>query len=146
MMPDPIIVSVPHTGTRFLKARLGLQDHAHANTRWQMLWDRIEGRDVIVPLRDPSVVWRSWCRRHPGQHVLNWFGHFMAGWFNVNALDQMMEIDFICIDKQEDPRITDWTPVGDEDGSAAEWKLHKADLRSLYYLPFVTRHFGSSAS
>jgi hypothetical protein len=55
----------------------------------------------------------------------------------------MYEVDFICIDKCNDPRITDWSKVGDDDGSHSHWKLHKTDLRPLYKLPFVQRHYGS---
>lgn len=142
MTPDLIIVSVPHTGTRFLKKRLGIEDHIHSNSNWEKLWDTIDGRYVIAPLRSPPTVWRSWCRRHANRDPLEWVGHFMAGWFALNALDQMIDVDMICVDKQEDPRIDDWQPVGEFEGRPTDWKLHKVDLRTLYNLPIVYRNYG----
>jgi hypothetical protein len=63
----------------------------------------------------------------------------------MHTLDQLFEIDYICIDKQEDPRITDWKKIGDDDGDHARWQLHKVDLRVLYKIPFVHRHYSSWA-
>lgn len=140
-MTSKIIVSVPHSGTRFLKKRLGIKDHVHANANWVKLWEEVEGREVIVPLRKPPSVLRSWCRRRADRELVNWIAQFCASWFILHALDQMMELDYICIDKCEDPRIDDWTKVGDEDGSHVRWKLHKVDLRPIYKLPFVDRHY-----
>lgn len=142
MTHDPIIVSVPHSGTRFLMRRLNVEAHIHANANWTQLWERVEGRQIVVPLRKPSDVWRSWCRRHP-EDVLKWAGSFFVSWAVLHTLDQMCELDVICVDKCDDPRIDDWKPIGDKDGSAAGWKLHKADLRSLHKLPIVERYFGS---
>lgn len=143
MTHDPIIVSVPHSGTRFLKKRLEVSEHEHANANWLKLWEKVEGRHIIVPLRKPADVWRSWCRRWPDDAVLNWAAGFFVSWTVLHALDQLCELDVICIDKCQDPRITDWQAVGDKDNGAAGWKLHKVDLRPLYKLPIVNRHYGS---
>jgi len=140
MTSDPIIVSVPHCGTRFLKERLGIKEHVHTHQSWNAAWDRVEGREVIVPLREPSLVLRSWCRReHPRKFPV---GTFFMAWSFLHAIDQMIDVDVICVDKQEDPRIDDWTPIGEEDGSHAGWKLHKFDLRPIHNLPIVQRHYG----
>ncbi len=143
MTREPIVLSVPHTGTRFLKTRLDIAQHVHANSGWRGLHEFCLDRPAIyVPLRRPHTVWRSWCRRHYNREPLDWVGHFMGGWFNVNALDHLFELDFIAVDKCDDPRITDWSPVGEYDGRPAEWSLHKIDLRILYTLPFVKRIYG----
>lgn len=52
------------------------------------------------------------------------------------------EIDVICVDKQEDSRITDWKPIGDEDASRARWELIKIDQRPMYRLPIIVEHYG----
>lgn len=54
------------------------------------------------------------------------------------------DVDVICVDKQEDPRIKDWTPIGDDDGGRADWTLIKADLRPMNMLPIIQEHYGSS--
>ena len=143
MTPDPIIVSIPHTGTRFLKERLGIEDHVHTHTNWNALWKQIHNRSLIAPLRNPTSVWRSWCRRRDDGDVLRWAPHFFASWYVMHTLDQMLDVEFVCIDKQEDQRITDWGKVGDADQSHAGWKLHRVDLRVLYKIPFVQRHYPS---
>lgn len=143
MTHDPIIVSVPHSGTRFLKDRLGIKDHIHAHADWDKIWEQTEGRQVIVPLRRPTDVWRSWCRRQPAKRCNQWSPQFFVAWTIIHTLDQMCELDVICIDKCDDPRIDDWKPVGDKDGSAGQWKLHKVDLRPVHKLPIVNRHYGA---
>jgi len=143
MIREPIILSVPHTGTRFLKERLGIEHHVHANSGWQGMFEFCQDREAIyVPLRRPHEVWRSWCRRHYGRDPLEWVGHFMAGWFHINALEQLFELDFIAVDRPGDPRISDWSRVGKYDGRPTDWKLHKVDLRILYTLPYIKRHYG----
>ena len=57
-------------------------------------------------------------------------------------LDFKYDLDVICVDKQEDPRINDWSKVGDEDGSRARWQLIKIDQRPMYHLPLVMKHYG----
>lgn len=120
--------------------RLGIKDFVHATWEWDKLWTATEGRSIIVPLRHPSTVWRSWCRRWGDEFPL---ADFFLGWGKLHALDSMCDLDVICIDKQEDARITDWTPVGDEDGKRHDWKLLKHDLRPLTALPIITRHYSN---
>ena len=140
MTPDHIIVSVPHSGTRFLKERLGVKDHVHTTGYWSELVQLLENKKAIVPLRKPASVWRSWCRRHEAGNFP--YGEFFLAWGALHALDQTMELDVICVDKQEDSRIVDWAPVGNEDQNRARWELIKADLRPLYKLPIIYRHYG----
>ena len=66
-------------------------------------------------------------------------------WGYLHALDQMIDLDVICIDQRTDSRITDWSSVGDGDNSRGDWKLHKVDLRALYKLPIIERYYGSAA-
>jgi len=142
MTSDPIILSVPHTGTRFLRERLGVEDHIHLVDPWSEVWTRIMGRHIIVPLRAPVDSWRSWCRRHDPDNFP--YAQWMVAWGLLQVLDSVMDLDIICVDKQQDSRITDWSKVGDGDRSRADWKLIKTDLRPVYTLPVVSRHYGHS--
>lgn len=110
---------------------------------WNTILEQVKDKHIIVPMRKPDTVWRSWCRRRAEKQVLNWVEDFFLAYGIMHTFDQMFDLDFICIDKQEDPRITDWGKVGDEDSSDATWKLHKVDIRHLYKLPFVQRHYAS---
>jgi hypothetical protein len=60
----------------------------------------------------------------------------------IHALDQLYDLDVICVDKKEDHRLQNWAPVGDTDRSSAQWKPHKFDLRPIYKLPIVWRNYG----
>lgn len=139
MTPDPIIVSVPHSGTRFLKRRLDIEDHIHIGPDWDILLERVRDRHIVVPLRSPSDIWRSWCRRNTAEKFP--YSQFFVAWGCLHALDQLCELDVICIDKREDQRISDWSEVGNEDAGVANWKLLKVDLRPLYEVPIVKRHY-----
>ena len=65
---------------------------------------------------------------------------FIRSWMQMHTLDMMCDIDFICVDKQEDPRIKDWSPVGDTDPGET---VHDLDVDFLYELPFVKHHYGA---
>lgn len=140
MTPDRIIVSVPHCGTRFLKERLGIKQHIHTTHEWSSLVKRLEGQEIIVPLRKPDSVWRSWCRRHDRRNFP--FADYYLAWGALQMVANQFEIDVICVDKQEDSRITDWKPIGDEDASRARWELIKIDQRPMYRLPIIVEHYG----
>ena len=107
------------------------------------MWERLEGRSPVVPMREPADVFRSWCRRHDPKSFP--YGEFFMAWGQLHALDQMIDLDVICIDQCRDTRITDWQPVGQGDNSRADWKLLKVDLRALHKLPIVERNYSSWA-
>lgn len=132
-----IIVSVPHSGTRFLMERLGIDIHAHTSWSWERLIKTIGVRRLIVPLRDPVSVWTSWARRS-SRDVFP-FAEFFFAWAGLHTLDTMFSLDVICIDKQSDPRITDWSPVGNT--QVARFESFPADLRAVYSLPIVKRYY-----
>ena len=139
-----MILSVPHSGTRFLMERLGDTEFAHTTWGWDMIWAKLEKsqhEEPIVPMRDPFEVWRSWCRRNKADAFP--YADFFLAWGKLHALDQMMELDVICVDKKEDPRIDDWSNIGNGDANHSDWKLIRCDLRHLYELPIVKRHYGA---
>lgn len=142
----PMIVSVPHTGTRFLKERLAIKDHIHTHTRCGTVLKRVKNRQLIAPLRAPADVWGSWCRRAGEKEPLMWAPSFFAAWFVMYALDLTFGVDFICIDKQEDARITDWSIVGAKEPKYARGKLHGVDLSVLFSIPFLQQHYPSMSA
>ena len=133
-----IVASVPHTGTRFLVDRFDLDMEEHVHTHWE--WERqmalIEGHDLLVPLRNPVDVWGSWCRRN--EAIVFPYGEFFMAWNGLHLLDTMFELDVICVDKMTDPRISDWGKVGEYERFAPPLPI---DLRSVYNLPIVKRHY-----
>jgi len=134
-----IIVSVPHTGTRFLKKRLGIKDHIHTVALWEHLLEKTEGRTIISPLRNPVSVWRSTTRRWVTPDIPLDTHSFLRSWYMLHALSLVRDIDFIAIDKQQDERITDWAPVGKGDEGRA---VHPdIDLKPLYELPFIKEFY-----
>jgi hypothetical protein len=140
MTLDPIIVSVPHCGTRFLKERLDVKDHVHTTESWPDLVERIRGRKLFVPLRKPDSVWRSWCRRADKRNFP--YAEYYLAWATLQMVANQFEVDVICVDKKQDPRLDDWRAVGDEDASRAGWELIKIDQRPLYKLPLVLDNYG----
>ena len=143
--PEQIIISIPHTGTRFLQERLGIEAQAHHTTgNWTSLRRRVEGKQIISPLRAPPDVWKSWARRHEFKSHSGEpfpYARFFSAWYVMHTLDMLFYVDFICVDKREDPRIKDWERIGHHDTGCEG--LPVIDLRPLYFLPFVKKHYRS---
>jgi hypothetical protein len=89
---------------------------------------------IIAPIRDPKAVWVSWSRR--GKTELE----FMRSFYTMHALSLIREIDFIAVDLKQDLRITDWTPIG-EDDPGKTFPVQNFDCRPLYQLPFVKQFY-----
>ena len=141
-MDNRIIVSVPHTGTRFLAERLGIKDRVHTVFPWENILKKVEGKKIIAPLRRPRDAWKSKIRRmNPellAENTVGWFN----SWYMLHALSLVKEIDFIPVDLKQDPRITDWTPVtGEGHLNNTEFLDVGINLRKLYDLPFVKRFY-----
>ena len=138
------VVSVPYTGTRFLKARFGGLSHVHTYTNWWDLLKACEGKILVAPLRDPSLVWASWCRRRIGgnnKDPLKVLGDFLHAWFKLHLLHERFEIQYVCVDKKHDPRIKDWRPVGAGEFAGSPPGYHQVDLRPIYDMPFIQTRY-----
>jgi len=134
---ESIIVSIPHTGTRFLQERLGVEKSVHTISKWSSLYNQVEGKQIFAPLRHPTDVWVSWARRKKDPFP---YAEFFSAWYLMHTLDMLFDVDFICLDKRDDPRITDWAPIGHDDPGSPGLPL--IELRPLFFLPFVNRHYG----
>ena len=139
---DEIIVSIPYTGTRFLKERLGIDKHVHTIVDWNSLTREIEGKHIIAPLRNPKDVWASDVRRWLKWDAEDNIPRFVAAWYVMHTLTLIRDVDFIPVDLQQDNRITDWTPVSGE--LERNNKKHpQICLRRIYALPFVGKYYGN---
>ena len=58
----------------------------------------------------------------------------------MNILDQMYDVEFVDVEAQQDSRINDWSPVGDDEKGDFEVPIID-DFRKVFYLPFVKRHY-----
>jgi len=139
---DRIIVSVPYTGTRFLKERLGVNEHIHTVVSWDALVERLEGKEIIAPLRNPYDVWgstiRRWVKLDHDTHIPN----FISAWYVMHALTLIKKITFIPVDLKIDPtgEIKDWTKVTGEKDRHNK-KYYPISLRGIYLLPFVKKYY-----
>lgn len=135
-----IVVSVPYTGTRFLRERFGTKLSVHTFTPWDRLLEIIQGHKVVVPLRRPEDNWQSWARRwRQDEPIDHQIGEFNRSWYKLGMLDQVMELDLIPVDLQEDSRIQNWDPVGKEDSGDNK---HPYDVSHLYELRFIKKYYG----
>lgn len=131
MIRKEFIISVPHTGTRFLKKHLDLQ-HMHTSVPWGRIIQKVEKYDRLhCPLRDPQDVWRSWCRRRPGQDPMRILNNFWSAWSQLNRLDQRYQIRYHQVE------LLDGERIGEGEHQDNQWTLHKVDLRPFYHFPFM---------
>ena len=67
------------------------------------------------------------------------YGEFFIAWSVLHMLDQELDFDVICVDKQTDPRIRDWGKEGVY--TQKEEPTLPIDLRSVYNFPIVKHHY-----
>jgi hypothetical protein len=103
-----IIISVPHTGTHFLKRELGVPTAEHTWVSWDKLIERCDSHEhIYVPMRHPLKVRNTWAGRGRlgnEEGVMRWW----KSWFQLQALDELYGLDIIAVDRQTDPRIKNW--------------------------------------
>lgn len=94
---------------------------------------------IYIPLRHPQDVMHSWRKRerlHDVDGVWRWY----MAWWQLQAVYENFECDVICVDKQEDPRITDWSKVGHRDNEPTKDQV-VARWDVLFQLPVVYDHY-----
>lgn len=135
-----LIVSIPHTGSRFLRERLGIEEIVHTERNWHDLINKTAGHHLIAPLRNPMSVLSSAVRRTPPELIMFDEAGWIHNWYMMHALTLIRQVDFIVLEHESDPRITDWSPVGhNDDGERPIYNrpLPPMDLGKIYELPFV---------
>lgn len=133
-----LVVSVPHSGTRFLKQLLGGCNACHSMSDWcEVIHSAKRADHIYVPMRHPHDVWTSWCRRRrlsSANQIMLWH----RSWYQLHALDMMFDLDIVCVDKDE--RVTK-NPVVGHDPGYSKFDLVDVSLNSLWELPIVNRHY-----
>jgi len=139
----PVIVSIQHTGARFLSERFGLEwnDIIHTNQPLVDVIDKIDGRDIITPLRHPEDVWRSWCKRYIHLDTTTRLSRLMSSVFTLGNLSMHHNIDFIAVDKQEDSRISDWSKVCH---NPKDVEYPEVDLSYFWEMSFIREHYDAN--
>jgi hypothetical protein len=134
-MSEPLIVSIPHSGTRFLRTRLGIREIKHTIEHWPCLLKATEDRHIISPIREPMSVWASYWHYNRDVALQLYFRAF----YTMHALTLVREIDWIAVDLQYDPRIENWEPVSDNPSRPDPH--YPPDFRHIYDLPFVQQFY-----
>ncbi len=165
-----LIVSVRHTGTRFLHDQVG-GIHYHVGEN-KIHGDGEVSKDqqfslVLSPLRNPKDVWDSWCCRYGlycGTHpsgpivgngdIISTKKWFKDSWINLSELHK--DIIFIPVDIEEgkeqikiaEGRIgrglgVDWNKrYGHQPRPVTKYKREwTADMDFIYKLPFIDRFY-----
>jgi len=131
----PLILSIPHSGTRAMMALVGCP-HAHVYIREIPEWIGFTDEYLICPLRDPKAVWRSWVKRwNTGQGAVS-LDLFQPQWEHLEALDKEYDIVYIPM-------------MGDGEGhidGPIETDHAEPDWDYIYSLPFVKRFFNEGSS
>lgn len=143
MKQDRLIVSVPHSGTRFFEQRLGWYDHRHTFGWFDRLLTDIAAYDgkVLVPLRHPQDVLRSWAARQRN-YQSQWLSQFSIAWTYLDWVVRIYDAEVWQVEKQDHPLITDWTPVGNKDRKTAkpesvETIMDYTDISPVFALPLI---------
>lgn len=140
-MTGKIVISIPYSGTRFLRRRLEIPESAHVYTPWKRLMELIEGKKILAPIRNPADNWNSWARRWPkDQPIEKQVGTFVRCWYTMHALTLIRDIEWYPIDIPElrNESIKDWSPVGHDDPGDNK---HPFETDFIYDLPFVKQFY-----
>ena len=143
MKQDRLIVSVPHSGTRFFRDRLNWRHHRHTFGYFDVLLKEIEeyGGKVLIPLRHPQDVLKSWASRQKN-YQYQWLSQFAIAWAYADWIARVYDAEVWQIEKQDHPLITDWTPVGDKDPKKREDEsvqsiIDYTDISPVFALPLI---------
>lgn len=160
-----IVISVPHTGTRFLFTLLNCH-HRHTYESWKLLDSEIGGRVIVAPLRDPRKVWRSWVNgvqpssKNIGDTVMR-LDNFENCWDRLAELDERYDVHYVPIDTpSRDLEVRRLAGVLDQDirpdwndnpwhhtptEENLEWQkstvFPKVDWAKIYAMPMIERFY-----
>lgn len=140
-----IVVSVPGSGTRFVKERLNVETSWHTWENWDHLRKQCDQADVLyIPIRQPQKVFESWVKngRFGGPRHLLWY----KAWYQLNMLYLLYpSAEVICVDKKNSELIKDWRPVGQSTNLITDPQLELTDginWQVMHELPVVYEHYG----
>jgi len=164
------VISVRHTGTRFLSKALGCNcDHVD---RWKIVDDLL-----VSPLRDPKKVWLSWVVRNTKTRLVcrgpaTVKDCFIDSWQRLSKLGSILYVPIDRPEREEQIRLlerkidnglpffypvrdisVDWDkrpghvnpqedPLGDDFwGKAVVWDEWYDELDFIYDLPMISKYY-----
>lgn len=118
-MADYFVMSVQHTGTRFLVDLLGCKG-AHVQHIHGVEGEKLEGKTMVVPLRHPRAIAESWHNR--GKSCLDLVDRFKEliedyeGEYVVLPIDnEEREANLAALGDYK----TNWKPIGHYNGRSS---------------------------
>ena len=146
---DCIILSPPHTGTAFLRNVLWCNyfhfDDLTPTERERVIKDKL----VVVPLRDPRLVWQSYLKREgTGLEIPR--SRFTNNWKRLAECHQRYDLNYVCVDlpqreeqlqslrdKLDRPLLTNWKPINTvsgiiEDDAPMDWVYEIEPIKTFY--------------
>lgn len=153
---QPLVVSVPHTATRFLVNLLGIPFNNQFHT-WRYHNPACQaamasGMLIAAPMRHPHEVWRSWFARGRwgrGDSERN----FWLCFDNLHRWSQEHEFHWLPVDAEDRdeylkalsgalgrPLSTDWRALGAMEGKRTDDGL-MPDLSRLWDYPFIRKFY-----
>lgn len=128
----PLIVSVPHSGTRTLMKAVGCS-YAHVFIRENPNWIAgfTEDQYLICPLRDPKKVWKSWVKRwNTGEGAVD-LALFELQYRHLEILDKHYELHYVPL-----------MGAGEGSMNASTTTNHpEPDWDYIYKLPMIAKFF-----
>jgi hypothetical protein len=157
MTPKPLVLSVPHAGTRTVQKILNCE-HAHVYVRdhpdWPFFAKRIRFLRLVVPLRDPRAVWRSWVKRWNAKQGEVELHLFQPQWEHLLAFHEEYKLFYLPVDHvSRDERLQVLAEYLDRP-LHANWDDHSGHMDApettdheepdwdwIYKLPMVSRFY-----
>lgn len=144
-----VVLSVPHTGTRFAKRLLEQRCRVrpvHVTDADDVIRSHVDNADLVVcPTRNPDACWRGWLKRRHGDDQ-----EFAAAWQSLQAWSDDLSPHWLPVDvpgreayrQQLECAVgstlpTDWRPVG----AQPDIPGHHPCPRSVYELPVVQQFY-----
>lgn len=133
---DAVIVSIPFSGTRYLRQALSIPKCVHTYVPPNRLMEYIGGATrFVVPLRDPKENWKSWARRWPeGKPWDKRIAEFERAWMGMAWFLQCYEAEVLTID---DFPKSDIPMIGKEDEGNNSYLY---DVSHIYKYDFVKEY------
>lgn len=104
---DAVIVSIPYSGTRYLRSALNIPKSVHTYVPPDVMMEYIgDARYIFAPLRQPESNWAAWARRWP--HGKPWdrrIAEFERAWMGMAWICNEYDVQFIPLDHDVGPRL-----------------------------------------
>ena len=150
---DSVIVSIPFSGTRYLRQALNIPRCAHTYVPPERLLEYVESAtNIVVPLRRPEDNWASWARRWPeGKPWDRRIAEFERAWIGMAWFLEYMSSEIVweaAVDTTVKTTIklypdykfpeSDFPQIGSEDEGNNSYDY---DVSHLYRYSFIKEYY-----